>query len=226
MKLIINNHKSGIPIKDIDVYQEEISRFIFKDIRLVVCPSDNQITLFKENNYYLGSQDVNSNLQVTKLKELSVKYTIVGHSDKREINKETNQDINEKIKILLANDITPILCIGEKENEKHLTKEILKQELEEGLKDIETSNIIIAYEPIWAISSGHIPSNDELNDKINYIKDISTKLLNNVPTIIYGGSVSENTIEELEKLNNIDGYLIGSASLDINKLKALIEVIK
>lgn len=222
MKWIISNHKEGLIN---ETYQTEIMNLLDEKIRLIICPNDSQLLQFKDESYTLGSQDVDYSYSIDELKELAVKYTIVGHSDKRKKYNQTNHDINNKIKKLLTYNICPILCIGEEE-EKSNVKQVIDIELEECLKDIKTDNIIIAYEPIWAIGSGKIPNEQKLQTIIEYIKEKTYELINIKPIVVYGGSVNENTIHLLEKVETLDGYLIGSASLDINKLRSLIEVIK
>lgn len=225
MKLIIANHKNGIKIEDIEIYQEYLNQLTLKN-KLIICPSDKQIKYFKKGNFDLGSQDIEKDISLTDLINIPITYSIIGHSDFRKKENQTNEQINNKIKILLENNICPILCIGEELEEKEIIKEVIKEELEEGLNNIKTNNIVIAYEPNWSINSGLIPGKKELKQIISYIKEISTDILGCTPLVIYGGSVSANTIKELETINEIDGYLIGKASLDINELKNIIEVIQ
>lgn len=223
MKWIISNHKEEKIEKS---YQKEIAELVSPKIKLIICPNDTQLSDFKEVTYDLGSQDVNYFYTVEELKKMSVKYTIVGHSDKRKQYNETTNDINKKIKVLLKANICPILCIGENEEKELNIKKLLDNELEECLKNIETSNIIIAYEPVWAIGSGKIPNINELIEIVEYIRQKTIKLIGVNPIIVYGGSVNENTMKLLKEVPGLDGYLIGSASLDTNKLKELIEVIE
>ena len=119
----------------------------------------------------------------------------------------------------------PILCIGEETMNQSNIYQILDEQLEEGLKDIK-QKLIIAYEPVWAISSGNIPSNDILIDRINYIIKKVVEITGNMPLMIYGGSVNEKTILSLKEITEIDGYLIGVISLEIDKLKRIIEVVR
>jgi len=223
MKWIISNHKEGLIDDD---YKNEINNILNQNIKLIICPNDIQLASFKNNNYLLGSQDVDYNFNLEELKSMSVKYTILGHSDKRKKYHETNIEINEKMKKLIEFDICPILCIGEEKEIETDIEEILSTELEQCLKNIKTDNIIIAYEPVWAIGSGKIPNIEMLIEIIEYIKIKTKELIGIIPTVVYGGSVNENTIKDLEMIDSLDGYLIGSASLDIKKLKELIGVIK
>lgn len=221
MKWIISNHKNGLSDKDINDYLKKLKQIKINNIHFVICPKNEHLKYFTESNYAIGSQDIS--LSFGLLKSYSVKYSIVGHSYKRKKYNESNEQINHKIKELLENNIMPILCIGEEENDD--TKEVLKQQLTIGLKDIR-EKIIIAYEPVWAIGSGKIPNIHSLKEMIEFIDQEASKVLKNKPIILYGGSVNEDTISDLEKIKELDGYLIGKASLDIKKLEKIIEVVE
>ncbi len=223
MKWIISNYKDKIVQA---TYKNKVKELESSHVKIVVCPNDKQLLSYKDEKCLLGSQDVNYMFNAKELKDMSVQYTIVGHSDKRKKYLETNQEIQEKIKELLSYDICPILCVGEEQEEEECTTEILKQQLEESLEGIKTNIIMIAYEPVWAIGSGKIPSYETLVERLQYIQMKVTEILGITPILLYGGSVNEQTIQELEKIEMLDGYLIGSASLNIEKLKKLIEVIK
>lgn len=221
MKWIINNLKEKLVD---EAYKEKIRKLKNEKVNIIVCPNDKQLSDFKKENYLLGSQDVDYIYPIEELKSMNVKYSIVGHSDKRKQYNETNQEINKKIKSLLVSGISPILCIGE-ETEEDSLKEILKIQLTEALESVHTDCIMIAYEPVWAIGSGRIPSANRLIEALEYIQEKTQELLGINPILLYGGSVNETTILSLEKLELLDGYLIGS-TLDTEKLKALIEVIE
>lgn len=221
MKWIISNHKNALIDRKVNDYIKELNNLKTDNIHLVICPTDEHLKYFNGNNYKLGSQDIN--YSIDNLKEYGIKFSIIGHSYKRTKYHETNKKINEKLKKVIKNNIIPILCIGEEENNN--IKEILKQELKEGLDGIK-QKVIIAYEPVWAIGSGKIPDINSLKDIIEFIDVEATKILNTKPIILYGGSVNEETIHKLETIEELDGYLIGNASIDIEKLRKVIEVIK
>lgn len=221
MKWIISNHKNALDESLVCDYAHKLVQVRLDDIKLVICPKDEHLKYFDGINYSLGCQDVN--LSFGKMKENNVKFSIVGHSYIRQKYNETNELINKKIKELIDNDIVPILCIGEDVNSD--LENTLKTELEDGLKGV-TGKVIIAYEPVWAIGSGVIPNIDILKEVIAFIDLEATKILKEKPIILYGGSVNSKTISLLEEVEGLDGYLIGGASLDIEKLKELIEVIK
>ena len=224
MKLVCCNFKMNLLKNDIENYIKVIHNYVDKN-NLIIFPSIPYINNFKQNGFIVGSQNISfkefgsitGDTSILQLKEMGITYTIIGHSERREFFNDNNY-INDKIKLALNNNIKIILCIGEKNktNEKE-TYDFLKQELDEAIKNninlINNDNLIIAYEPIWAIGSGIIPDNTILSSTIKYIKDYLNKTYQLNSKILYGGSVNLNNIDELEKINEIDGYLIGSFSL-------------
>ena len=221
MKWIISNHKNALDDKEVVDYVNALDKAQLDGVNLVICPKVSHLSYFSGNSYYLGCQDIN--LSFDELKRNNIRFSIVGHSYKRKKYNESNQVINRKIKDLLANNITPILCIGEEVNGN--LKDTLLSELGEGLMGV-SGDVFIAYEPIWAIGSGMIPDIDVLNDTVSFIGTEATRLLGRKPIILYGGSVNNETINLLEHVNELDGYLIGNASVNIDELVELIEVIK
>ena len=144
-------------------------------------------------------------------------YTIVGHSERRSDNKETNDMFVNKINNLLKFEIRPIFCIGENldQREANITKDIVGKQIIEvfdklNKEDIE--KIIVAYEPVWAIGTGKVPTNEEIEDMTNYIKDLIQDKYNSRVLVLYGGSVNQKNIDELNLIETVDGYLIGGAS--------------
>tara|TARA_A100000164_G_scaffold8206_1_gene7070 strand:- start:491 stop:1231 length:741 start_codon:yes stop_codon:yes gene_type:complete len=161
---------------------------------------------------------VNSNM----LKESGAKFVILGHSENRLIGEE-NKLINKKIKSSLKAGLKVILCIGEtlKEKRKYKTTKVLRNQINNCLNGIKkSSKIFIAYEPVWAIGTGHIPKLDNLKKNISNIKKI---LKNNSVKVLYGGSVNSKNISELKKIELIDGFLIGGESRNPKKF---IDIIK
>ena len=143
-----------------------------------------------------------------------VQYVIIGHSERRHIFNESNNDINKKIHTVLKQEIFPIFCIGEKldDRETNNTRKVLVKQLEEGLLGINKdmmSKIIIAYEPVWSIGTGVIPEKEALIKTISFIK---SRFIKKYPKILYGGSVNTNNADKLKKIPGIDGFLIGGAS--------------
>ena len=154
------------------------------------------------------------------LKNVGAKYVIIGHSENRQ-NGENDKILNLKISSALESKLKVIFCIGEtlKEKRKKITKRILTKQIDIGLKKIKNKkDIIIAYEPVWAIGTGLTPNNVELHEIINFIKKKLKKI-----KVLYGGSVNPKNINVLKNINNIDGFLIGGASQNPNKF---IDIIK
>ena len=187
--------------------------------------------MVEQSNIGLGAQNVSKTscgaytgeVSATQLKSMGVKYCIVGHSERRKYQHETDEEINQKVKLLLKEEIIPIICVGEEKEERETNRqnEVIAKELEEALKDLtieEKKKVIIAYEPIWAIGTGLIPTNEEIEKIINLIK---CHLPNT--KVLYGGSANENNIEELRKISVIDGYLLGGISLKLEKLDIFLE---
>ena len=151
-----------------------------------------------------------------------VEYVIIGHSERRQYFNETDETVNLKIKTALANGLKPIVCCGEtlEERENGTTHEVLKKQITCALQDIkgeELSSVIIAYEPIWAIGTGKVASAEMADEACGYIrslvKDLYCALCAEEIRILYGGSVSTGTVVELMAQPNIDGGLVGGASL-------------
>ena len=154
------------------------------------------------------------------LKNVGAKYVIIGHSENRKTG-DTDKLINFKIKNALKSGLKVIFCIGETLNEKRKkkTKRVLKKQIDIGLNGIRNKkNILVAYEPFWAIGSGVTPKYKELFDTIDFIKN---KIKLN--KVLYGGSVNNKNIRELKNIKNIDGFLIGGES---RKSKKFIDIIK
>ena len=238
MKLICANFKMNLLKNDIINYLEVINNKVNLE-NIVFFPNNLYIEKFKENNYLVGSQDISfkefgavtGDTSINQLKEVGISYTLIGHSERREYFKDSNY-ISDKIKLALENDIKVVLCIGENLNELESNKtfSVLKEEIDEAIKNnlslINNDNLIIAYEPIWAIGTGKIPTNDILEKTINYIKNYLKNTYNLNLKVLYGGSVKLDNIEELENISIIDGYLVGGASLNPNKFLDLISKIK
>ena len=193
----------------------------------VVCPS--YVCLNKDifNSVSLGSQNINENdsgaftgeISAKMLKEQDVDYVILGHSERREYFKESNSKINQKVHASLSNNLIPILCIGEtlETRENNLIEDFILRQLTVSLGGISVNeNIIIAYEPIWAIGTGKTATSKIVTE----VNIMIRKILNDIGfdgenvSILYGGSVNRNNAKELISLNEVDGFLVGGASLD------------
>lgn len=233
MKLIVGNLKMYIEGSNLKEYTNKIKKV--ENENVVVCPTSIHIPFFIKNKYKVGIQNISTEeigaftgeVSASQAKKLGVDYVIIGHSERRQKLNETDLDINKKIKNALASKIKVILCIGETLEEHQLlkTESVLKREIQKDLNQID-ENVIIAYEPIWAIGTGVIPTNKEIERTVEYIKLLVHEKTKKTPKVLYGGSVNEKNINELEKIPNIDGYLIGGASSKIDEFLKIIEIVK
>ena len=157
------------------------------------------------------------------LKTSGAEFVLIGHSERRHVFNESDETINKKMLRAIADDIKPILCVGEKEDEKQneKTEEVIKRQLRSGLENItieDFEKIIIAYEPVWAIGTGKTATPDNAQSVHKFIREELKKIYNqkvaNSISILYGGSVKENNIKDLMKEDDIDGVLVGGASLE------------
>lgn len=231
-KLLVGNMKMNLNKEEINSYLEKINKIHSKDV--VICPSNIYIPYFVNNDYGVGVQNVfyedkgayTGEISPSQVKSMGVNYVILGHSERRFYFKENEELLNKKIKKSLENDLKVIYCIGENktELEEGYTKEILKRELN-ILKEYPCEeNLIIAYEPIWSIGTGIIPNNETIYEIIKFIKDHLKETHPNIK-VLYGGSVDDKNIQELNKIENVDGFLVGGASTKIDVFLKLIEVV-
>ena len=176
----------------------------------------------EDNNFGAFTGAINSKM----LKSVGAKYVILGHSENRSSG-ENDILINKKIKSSLSSNLKIIFCIGETlvQKNKKLTHKVLKNQIINGLKGIkEFSNIILAYEPVWSIGSGLIPGIGDLEININYIKNIVKKNFKvKKLKVLYGGSVNPKNVSELNKIDIIDGFLVGSASQDSKRFIDIVQ---
>lgn len=189
------------------------------------------IKLAAQNMYFENSGAYTGEISPVMLKELGVEYVILGHSERRQIFGETDQMINAKVRAALDHEIRPIICVGEslEEREAGQEVEIVTSQVEKSLKDIDKEhieNIVIAYEPIWAIGTGKTASSKDADTMLAYVREKIVSLYGeNEGEIIrlqYGGSVKPETIGQLMEEANVDGALVGGASLKANDFTQLI----
>ncbi|MCY7332954.1 MAG: triose-phosphate isomerase [Pseudanabaena sp. CAN_BIN31] len=172
-------------------------------------------------NLSIGAQNVHwaengaftGEISAPMLVEIGIEYVIIGHSERRQFFGETDETVNKRLKSAQAHGLTPILCVGESKQQRDAneTESWIFSQLAADLIDIDQNNLIIAYEPIWAIGTGVTCESSEANRVIGLIR---SKLINRDVTIQYGGSVKSDNIDEIMAQPEIDGVLVGGASLD------------
>ena len=193
---------------------------------------DSDIKFGAQNMYFEESGAFTGEISPKMLNDIKADYVILGHSERREYFNEDDELINKKVLSALDHDIVPILCVGEtlEEREANKQEEKVKEQLEKDLKGIEGKDItkvIIAYEPIWAIGTGKTASAEDADDMCafirNYIKEAFCEDCAGKIRIQYGGSMKPANVKELLAKENIDGGLIGGASLKANDFEQLID---
>ncbi|MDD5292112.1 MAG: triose-phosphate isomerase [Candidatus Omnitrophica bacterium] len=215
-----------------------------ENVEIVICPPytclDQISELISESNIKLGAQDMHwetegaftGEVSVLMLKDLSCRYVIIGHSERRQYFSETNETVNKKVKTALKYNITPIVCVGEKLEERQAGKtfQIIEDHIKNGLKDLskeELARVVIAYEPVWAIGTGLTAKPEQAQEVHSFIRkllsDMSDEETAQNITIQYGGSVKPDNTKDLIKQKDIDGALVGGASL---KIDPFVEIIK
>lgn len=199
-------------------------------VNTIICPSVTSLSIFfdyiRDNNYCLGAQNIHHKEYGAYTGETSINmisdfinFVILGHSERRQYFNETNEIINKKIIKVSQHSLNSIVCIGEtlEQRKNNEVKKTLKNQLSTCLQNVE-SEVIIAYEPIWAIGTGETATSKIIVEAHQMIR----KNLNDIGfdgqkvSILYGGSVNRNNAKELIALDDVDGFLIGGASLDVN----------
>ena len=243
MKYFIGNWKMfGVP-KSISIINK-INSFYSKDknrnkYRVIITPPytliDSYSKKFKNKKILIGAQNCYQKDQFSSntaaispymLKSVGAKFTLVGHSDNREEG-DTDAMLKNKVRYALKNNLKVVFCIGENKSEKKKKKtlSVLKKQLTKVLeKTFNKRNIIIAYEPIWSIGTGKIPTKNELKNTTIHIKKFLKGIYQkNSPAVLYGGSVDSSNVEKFREIKEIDGFLIGGASKNSKKF---IDIIK
>ena len=214
-----------------------------QDVEVVICPAFVALSevskILEGSNAKLGAQNMymqengayTGEISPLMLKDAGCQYVIIGHSERREYFKEDNKLINAKIKLALKYQLRPILCVGETllEYQDNQTIDIVKTEIREGLAGIDEeqmSQVAIAYEPIWAIGTGKTATSDDANKVHRIIRHIISEIFD-VKTgektrIQYGGSVKPDNIGALMEKSDIDGALVGGASLSVESFMQIV----
>lgn len=173
----------------------------------------SRIQVGAQNVHWADSGAFTGEISAPMLLEIGVRYVVIGHSERRQYFGETDETVNLRLKTAQKAGLTPILCVGESKQQRDAgeTESIIFKQLEQGLVDVDQENLVIAYEPIWAIGTGDTCASSEADRVIGLIR---SKLTNPNVTIQYGGSVKPDNIDEIMAQPEIDGALVGGASLD------------
>ncbi|MCV3753715.1 triose-phosphate isomerase [Mycoplasma enhydrae] len=230
MKYLIGNFKMNKTFLDTEAYIEALEYLLnqskkeLSNIKIGIAPSFDSAYLAYQNperSYLFGLQNIfyeltgayTGEVSLKLAKEANIDFVIIGHSERRQMFNETNTFINKKIKHLLDMNVRPILCVGESKEEfdNNQTLSVIKTQITEALAEIKDyKNIIISYEPVYCIGNGIIPEISHIQKVIDFIHTIVPK---NIP-ILYGGSVNLNSVNDLERVLGLSGYLVGKTSLN------------
>ncbi|MDL2211463.1 triose-phosphate isomerase [Erysipelotrichaceae bacterium OttesenSCG-928-M19] len=235
--IIIGNWKMNMQIADGLVFLNDLEKESYNIDVGIACQAISLIPMKEQaKKVLIGAQNTNDELNgaytgelsVDLLKEAELDFCLVGHSERRQYYNESDETVNKKIKLLLEKQITPVVCVGEslEQYENKQTKEVIEKQIELALQDVDVKNCVIAYEPIWAIGTGKTATPEIAQSVCRLIRKkiaslTSVEIANKV-RIQYGGSVNPENIKELMACEDIDGALVGGASLKINDFKKLI----
>jgi len=218
--------------------------YTFGEADIVICPPFTALSKvgdeISDSSIMLGAQDVyweeegafTGEVSPKMLKDVGCRYVIVGHSERRALLGETDETVNKKARVVLKYGMVPIMCIGERieERDNGTTFEVLEKQLTRGLKDFtkeEILRLIIAYEPVWAIGTGRTATPQQAQEAHRFIRDFIERQYDKEASskmrIQYGGSVKHDNIANLMAEEDIDGALVGGASLDVNTFVQIVE---
>jgi len=207
---------------------------------ILVCPPFPALApvaeALRNSNIKLGAQNLfwedegafTGEVSAPMLKAVGCQYVIIGHSERRQYFGETNETVNKKIFAALKHNLWPIVCIGEtlEEREKNETFKVIEKQVQEGFKNLDSSNwlqVTIAYEPVWAIGTGKTATPKQAQEVHAFIRGLLPKEVASQVRILYGGSIKPENIKELMAQPDIDGGLVGGASL---KVESFVKIIK
>lgn len=243
-KVIAGNWKMNKNPEEAKKYLEEFIPLVKDaDAEVILCApyldlkcmvkhaSGSNVKIGAQNMHWEETGAYTGEISGSMLKSIGVEYVIIGHSERRQYFAETDETVNKKIKAVFANELKPIVCVGETldEREQGKTKEVITAQTRlalEGLTNEQVGNTIIAYEPIWAIGTGKTATSEDANNSIKEIRDEICKIYgqNTSDRVIiqYGGSVKPANAKELFNTSDIDGALVGGASLKPEDFAAIV----
>lgn len=247
-KIVAGNWKMNTSVAEGELLARQID-FLSKDfdpnVEVIIAPpfthlsqvaavlksNNSKIALAAQDCAYMESGAYTGEVSVNMLKELSCKYVILGHSERREYFGESNETLLKKINLVLAAGMKPIFCVGEKLEEREAKQhfEVVSSQIKEvlyKLRGVEFANVIVAYEPVWAIGTGKTATSDQAEEMHAFIRRaIANKFAAYADdtTILYGGSCKPSNAQELFSKENVDGGLIGGAALVAQDFAAIIK---
>jgi triosephosphate isomerase len=236
-------------IKLIQQLGYELAEHDFGRVEVALCPPFTSLrtaqTLIEDDklSFALGAQNVyfekdgafTGEVSAEMLKALRVRYVILGHSERREVLGESDEDVNKKVRVTFGQEMTPILCCGETDSEREAgeTEAKVERQVREGLKSVspdQARSLVVAYEPIWAIGTGKTATPNDAQSTIAHIRSVLGSLFDGEVAaairILYGGSVKSGNAGQLLAQDDVDGALVGGASLDAGEFASIVKAIK
>lgn len=241
--IIAGNWKMNKTVKEAVELVKELKPLV-KDAKcdVIVCPTYVCLPAVEEvkgSNIKVGAQNMHfeengaytGEISPKMLEELGVHYVIIGHSERRQYFNETDETVNKKVKKAFEHNLIPIVCCGESldQREGNITEKVLEEQIKVGLKELnkeQVEKLVIAYEPIWAIGTGKTATDEQANETIGYIRTVVKAMYGESVAdkvrIQYGGSVKPGTIKAQMNKEEIDGALVGGASLKAEDFAAIV----
>jgi len=241
-KIIAGNWKMNGKLENLLEIKKISKEFERSKVEIVICPPFTLLSAATKiaKNISLGAQNLHSEgdgaftgeISADMLIDLGVTHSIIGHSERRTEHNETNEIVKRKVKISLEKKLQTIICIGETklQRKENSTLKILEQQLFDSLEsNANLEKLIVAYEPIWAIGTGLIPEVNEISKAHNFIRERLVELFgsnaSNIP-LLYGGSVNGSNAPEIFSVPNVNGALVGGASLSFEKFAPIVRAIE
>jgi triosephosphate isomerase (TIM) len=244
-KLIIGNWKMNLNVHDSSLYLHRLEKRVktHRNVEVVIAPTmlalqtlsvqvnHRQFKLAAQNFYWRDHGAYTGEVSATQLRGI-VSYGLVGHSERRHVFQETDKDTRAKVQAAIRNGIRPILCVGETTGERTAgeTNDVIHDQLLGGLANItseDLSEVVIAYEPVWAIGTGNNAKPTDVVEAVvsirNQLKHLYGAKAANTVQVLYGGSVTADSAADYLALDGVDGLLVGGASLDENSFSTIIE---
>lgn len=242
MNYCIANWKMNKTIKESYDFLIELKKKNLESPRseIILCPSFVSLKAVKDglegSAIRLGAQNVHQEkngaytgeVSIAMLREIECEWVILGHSERRQYFLEEDIILNDKINTVIKNDLKPILCIGENQSQRnsHETFSVLKSQLRGALSGINNdAEVLVAYEPIWAIGTGLSASCEQIDEVANWINEFLLQEFSIKVPILYGGSVTASNCGSMIDLENISGFLIGTSSLDVNEFSSICSIV-
>ncbi len=234
-RIVVLNNKSDLTAKSAKKYPVEINDYIRSDQTVIICPSSVYIPYFQgKYSFKLGSQNISDKsitgeLTGEVLKSLEIEYVLIETNDRKNEYQIESKQINNKIETALKNGIRPIVTIGETFYEKQLNKtaDVIAKQLKEYFKNIEVEqDIIINYSPNYSYQGKQVPIVSYIQEVVDFIKDYIKRKYNVNIKVLYGGNINIDNIESLDKINNINGYLITNSSINLKEIITILNKMK